>query len=424
MEYKESKILHVDGDGFFAACEVARRPDLRGKPVVVGQDRGIACAMTYEAKHLGITRATPIFEIRKKFPEVVILPTHFELYEAYSEKLYRVLCSHLKTVEWYSIDECFAVMPKSMMKRHGSWQAAIQMIKDDVQSQLGITFSFGLADTKVLAKVASKMEKPDGCTVLDEPGREAALQALAIEGVWGIGWKTSEKLRKKGIQSALDFVRRPEEYIQAWFAEPIQVIWHELRGKRISEIHTGHGDKKSLQATRSFSPASDDAQFVWSELSRNVEIACRRLRDQGLVTRSFSVFVKSKSITRRTTGESFNLPFYTQNPSDMLGSVRAVYQDLMRLHPGMRYRATGVSVYGLVRKESLPPDLFGDQEEKFQHDGYLGAVDGIQDKFGHGSISLGSSMKSLARRKLERAGYARTDSYVWNLPLPYLGEVS
>lgn len=422
MNTYQDKILHVDGDGFFAACEVARRPDLRGKPVVVGQDRGIACAMTYEAKRLGITRAKPIFEIRKEFPQVIILPTHFELYEAYSEKLFRVLSQHLSIVEWYSVDECFAVMPESMRAKYGSWEAAIRAIKDDVQAQLGITFSFGLADTKVLAKVASKMEKPDGCTVLYESGREVALRNLPIESVWGIGWKTSEKLRRRGIRTAWDFTCMDQDHVRGWFAEPIQTIWHELRGLRLHTIHTDHADKKSLQATRSFSPASDDANFIWSELSRNVEIACRRLRDQGLVTRSFGVFVKSKSITRLTTGVAFDLPLYTQNPAEILERVRGAFRGLVR--PGVRYRATGVSVYGLVRRTALPPDLFGDQEDKFRHDGYLDAVDRIQDRFGIGSISLGSSVKSLARRKSERAGYARTDSYVWNLPLPYLGEVS
>lgn len=106
----KTKILHVDGDNFFVACEVARFPHLKGKPVIVGEERGIASAMSYEAKKLGVHRGMPVFEIRKQFPQVIILPSHFELYEQYALKLYQVLCKYSDTVERYSIDECFALI--------------------------------------------------------------------------------------------------------------------------------------------------------------------------------------------------------------------------------------------------------------------------------------------------------------------------
>src|SRR5690349_5632731 len=106
----EPWILHIDGDGFFAYCEIARFPHLRGKPVVVGEDRGIACAMTYEAKRLGITRGMPIFKIRKEFPQVTILSSHFELYEHYARMLFGLLEPQVAVLERYSIDECFALV--------------------------------------------------------------------------------------------------------------------------------------------------------------------------------------------------------------------------------------------------------------------------------------------------------------------------
>src|SRR3989338_9935236 len=101
-----SYILHIDGDAFFASCEISRRPDLKGKPVVVGEERGIACALTYEAKALGVYREMPIFKIRQEYPQVAVLSSHFELYEKYRENLVQILRENLPLVESYSIDEC------------------------------------------------------------------------------------------------------------------------------------------------------------------------------------------------------------------------------------------------------------------------------------------------------------------------------
>ena len=125
----EFKVLHVDGDGFFASCEISRRPDLKGKPVVVGEERGIASAMSYEAKRLGVTRGMPIFKVRQEFPQVTILSSHFELYEQFASALYSILTKHFANVEWYSIDECFAEVPVTYMERFGSWEIAITALK-------------------------------------------------------------------------------------------------------------------------------------------------------------------------------------------------------------------------------------------------------------------------------------------------------
>ncbi len=415
------KILHVDGDGFFAACEVARRPELRGRPVVVGEDRGIACAMSYEAKRLGITRAMPIFQIRKQFPQVTVLPTHFELYDQYSEKLYRLLSSHLGNVEWYSIDECFAEIPESFMARYGSWDAALRFLKQEIQHQIGITYSFGLADTKVLAKIASKLRKPDGCVVLHESLRLDALAATPIESVWGIGWKTSEKLKRIEIATAHDFINYPEDSVKRHFAEPIRAVWYELQNVRIHAVQTRHEPQKSLQATRSFSPASSDAEFVYAELARNVEIACARLRAQGMLARSFGVYLKSKSISRRFTSMHCKLPDPTHNPIDLLRMIRVRYSEWF--DPRFAYRATGVAVHDLIHMNDQSDDLFGFGRHKREVDGYLASVDQIRRKFGTGAIMIGSSMTSVTRRAREQQVRDARDTYQYGLPLPYLGEV-
>lgn len=407
------KILHVDGDGFFAACEISRRPDLKGKPVVVGEERGIATAMSYEAKKLGITRSTPIFQVKRDFPQVTVLSSHFELYEHFSKNLYTILSKHFDHVEVYSIDECFALVPDSYKKPDETWEHTIMKLKQEVQTCLGITYSFGLADTKVLSKVASKLNKPDGCTIIDASNRESALAKTAIGDVWGIGWQTSSALTKIGLVTALDFIHYPESSVARHFSEPILALWHELSGTPLHSVHSNHDQRKSMQATRSFSPTSNDRSFVYSELSRNIEVVCRRLRDSGLATKTFSVYLKPKALWQARHTASFELPLFTQNPADLLRAITRIF-DTKIFKKGTMYRSTGVSVYGLVAEDEIPMDLFETEHQ---------ALDSIWNMPGLESVQLASSLLSTNTREATAQERARKDTYVEHLPLPYMGEV-
>lgn len=413
-------ILHVDGDGFFASCEVARLPHLKGKPVVVGGDRGIACAMTYEAKALGIHRAMPIFKIKREFPQVTIVNAHFELYHMYSEKLYSVMKRFTSRVEHYSIDECFAEFTEEDMEKYGSWENMLQTIKRAVQIDLGITFSFGLASTKVLAKVASKLEKPDGCTVLLDDQVSETLKRIPIGNIWGIGWRLGEQFRNRGWQYAYDFARTNDFDIKK-YAKPIQEMWNELNCRSVMPVRVGgrHEMQKSFQAVRTFSHATSDIAFMRSELSRNIEIICMRLRESGQYAGAASIFWKHG--LRDYTSSSMRFPKHTNNPSDMLAYLE---KEIAGLHEqGIVYRATGITVMELREDKDLQFDLFGSQEKVLQKNEILHAVDQIRARFGTGAINLAASLGSVSWRKVERDEQTSRDAYIWNLPLPYMGEV-
>lgn len=412
--------MHVDGDGFFASCEMARFPHLRGKAVVVGGDRGIACAMSYEAKALGIHRAMPIFKIKREFPQVIILNSHFELYHMYSEKLYQVVRRFTSKVEHYSIDECFAVLTEEDRDKYGSWENLLRAIKSAVQKDLGITFSFGLADTKVLAKVASKLQKPDGCTVLYLQDTPRVLRTIPIGSIWGIGWKLGVDFRGRGWKTAWDFVSMSETYMQR-FAKPIQELWHELHGRSVLpvSVHASSSKPKSLQAVRTFSPASTDKAYIFSEFSRNVEVIAERLRNEGLHAGSASIFFKFGLHSFRHSVRKF--PEHSNNPSDFLQWLN---QDMENMYErGILYRATGITVMDLRSSHEMQYDFFGNQECILEKSKVLEAVDDIRQKFGTNSISLLSSLQSVSTRQKIRESDTKKDIYLWNLPLPYLGEV-
>ncbi|MCZ6875870.1 MAG: DNA polymerase IV, partial [bacterium] len=146
-------IIHIDADAFFAACEQARDPRLKGKPVVTGRERGIASAVSYEAKALGIKRGMRIQEIRDICPDIIHLPSDYETYSLYSVRMFSIVRRHTTQVEEYSIDECFAEITGLRRPRRMSYEAIAAHIKQDLERSLGITFSVGLAPSKVLAKI-------------------------------------------------------------------------------------------------------------------------------------------------------------------------------------------------------------------------------------------------------------------------------
>src|SRR6185436_4399105 len=155
----ENLYLHVDGDSFFVSCELSVHPELKGKPVIVGADRGIAVAMSMEAKALGVTRGMPVFKIKKFFPEVIILSHHFDLYQDIARGLHQILSAYFMEVEVYSIDECFALVQPFEIKYYGGEKNLILKLKNEIEKKLNVSYSIGLARTKALSKLASKLEK-------------------------------------------------------------------------------------------------------------------------------------------------------------------------------------------------------------------------------------------------------------------------
>lgn len=183
-------IIHIDGDGFFASCEIALNPKLKGKAVVTGRERGIATAMSQEAKTLGIFRGMPIFKIKKLYPEAVVVESNYHHYGMFAQRMYDIVRRYTDLVEEYSIDECFADIT-GLEKKGVTYTDIARSIKDTLKNELGMTFSLGLGPTKVIAKVASKWNKPDGFSVITSEEIPNFLKDLQVGKVWGIGPQTS-----------------------------------------------------------------------------------------------------------------------------------------------------------------------------------------------------------------------------------------
>jgi len=384
--------LHVDGDAFFVACELTRAPELRGKPVVVGADRGIAVAISPEAKALGITRGMPVFRIRKLYPEVAILPHHFDLYQEIAEGLHRILFSYFQTVEVYSIDECFALVEPSEIKYFGSEQKLLSELKREIESTLGVTYSIGLARTKALAKQASKLEKPAGVVMLLTRADEVrALKRTPIDDIWGIGRRTVPHLRRLGMNTAYDFVNYSDAYIEKNFSEPVVNLKRELGGEQIFGVEgdADPRDQKSIQSTATFRPASTDPKTIWRELAKNAERACENARELKLVSNHVSFFVKTSEFKYRAS--EVKLPLFTADPGVVLNAIEPKLPKLLKKTE--RIRSTGVILHNLVREENVPLDLFGRQDKALKNLAVEEMADKIRQKYGHSAIKRAASMR-------------------------------
>ena len=394
----ENLFLHVDGDSFFVSCEVSQHREYRGLPVIVGEDRGIAVAMSYEAKKLGVTRGMPIFRIKKEFPEVIILPHHFDLYGKISRGVYDILISYLPEVEQYSIDECFAVVKQSDIRLAGSVEKLANDIKSEIQNSFGVTYSLGMARTKVLAKTASKLNKPNGLVILlNKKDEEEALKKTSIDDVWGIGRQTVPRLLNIGIKTAYDFVHYSSEQIKKYFSEPVYILQRELSGESFQKVNndTDPRDQKSIQSTATFKPSSDDPKIIFAELSENVERACELARELSLSTNAVSFFVKNTKFVYRT-GDS-KLLLYTTNPSIILNTIEDIFKKILVNEE--KIRSTGITLENLRKNEEVPRDLFGIQDNLEAKNIIEEISDNIRAKFGQNVLKRASSLKGSGRKR-------------------------
>jgi DNA polymerase-4/DNA polymerase V len=391
---KQSKnlYLHADGDSFFVACEVSIHPELQGLPVIVGGDRGIAVAMSREAKAIGVTRGMPVFQIKKLFPEVIILSHHFDLYENIAKKMQDILLKYFNTIEIYSIDECFALVEPCEVKYYGNEEKLLKELKNEIESTLNVTYSIGLACTKVLAKQASKLEKPNGLVMLLKKEDEIkALKNTPIEDVWGIGRQTAPALLTLGIKNAYDFVNYPEDKIIRDFSTPLLILKRELGGEQIMEVecNVDPRNQKSIQSTSTFHPTSTDPKVIWRELAENAEHACENARELNLVSNKVSFFVKTSEFKYHT--DEVKLEEYTSDPGVILDAIESKF--LKILPKRKQIRSTGITLLHLFREEGVSLDLFGKQEKALKNLEIEKTADKIRKKFGANAIKRVSSMK-------------------------------
>lgn len=392
----EKVILHIDGDAFFVGVEVAKNPELKGKPVVTGEERGIVSALSYEAKALGVVRGMPIFRIKRDFPNVIILPGDYKSYARYSNLMFDVVRRYADEVEEYSIDECFADLTGLERTLKMTYRQMAERIKKEINDELHLSVSIGLAPTKVLAKVASKWVKPNGLTVITKETVHDFLAKTPIGKIWGIGPKTAELLSRKGLKTALDFTNKSSDWIKNNLSKPYETLWQELRGEYLMKIDSEPKTVySSIQKTRTFHPPTNNKIFLLSQLSKNTEEACRKARYYNLVAKKLSIFLKTQDFQYHTYSLTLSLP--TNSPEILMSAVRQCFSKFY--HSGSIYRTTGVILQDLVSDSATQGDLFGGGNQAHKFEALHKQIDSLESKFGKTVVYLASTHQALKNKE-------------------------
>lgn len=354
-----SAILHIDADAFFATVLQVVRPELRGKPVVAGAERGIATAVSYEARKLGVTRGMRIFEIKRKFPQCIIAHSDYETYSLFSQKIFSIVNRYSPTVEEYGIEEGFADLQGLRRPLGMSYEEMGKKLKEEIERSTGLTVSVGVSLTKSLAKLASNSHKPSGYTVVDGLSIEPFLRTIPVEAIWGVGYATASYMKHLNIKTAFDFAIKNEEFILSHFTKPHQEIWNELHGNIIYMVNPhGKSAYKGITKSQTFTPPSNDENFLWARLFTHVEDAFKKARRYGYNVGEIFIYLKTQQFnyhgTKIKLSEKTSLPFLIHD--EIHDAFKKIYKK------GVMYRAAGATISNFEDTGTHQAGLFTDQK--------------------------------------------------------------
>jgi len=382
-------IIHLDADAYFTSVEQAIHPELKGRPVVTGKERGIVACASYEAKALGVSRPMRLFEARQKCPQLICLPSDYETYSLFSKRLFSVIRRFTPVVEEYSIDEAFAELSGLRRVYRTGYAEIAKRIKDAVQRELGITVSVGLSSSKTLAKLASKENKPDGFKVVRGWELHRYLETVALERVCGFGPSTVAFLEKNGIHNVLQFVKCDVKWIQKLLGKIGMELWHELRGEVIYPLETREKhDYASISRTKTFTPPSENRDFVRAQLLRNLESAFIKLRRHQLCARRLTVFLRDHEFS--SWGMEGSLSHATSSIFTVVPLAKALFEKIFV--PGKRYRLTGVVLNQIEADGAVQYGLFDDVPKIRSFRALDHVIDEANELYGKHALHLGTTL--------------------------------
>jgi len=339
-------ILHVDMDAFFAAVEVLDRPELRGRPAIVGHAsaRSVVTSATYEARRFGVRSAMPMAQALRLCPTAVVLEPHFEKYRDYSARVMSIFSDVTPLVEPLSIDEAFLDV-SGARRLLGSPAAIGATLRRRVAAETGLACSVGAAATKFVAKLASGRAKPDGMLVIPEAQTVAFLSPLPVGALWGVGQSTQDALARIGLRTVGELAGTPLATLQRAVGEASGRRLRELANGIDSRSVTVGRREKSVGHEVTFETDETDAIALRRELLRLATQTAARLRSSGLVGRTVSLklrFADFRTVTRsRTLAEPTSVG-------------RRIYEEAAAAYGAMNVTGAPVRLIG-VRVEQLEP---------------------------------------------------------------------
>jgi DNA polymerase-4 len=374
-------------DAFYASVEQHDNPELHGKPVIVGgsRKRGVVSAASYEARQFKIHSAMPIAQAMNLCPHGVFLPVRMKRYRQISDRIFAIYQRFTPLVEPLSLDEAFLDVTGSN-RLFGSAEDIAAQIKELVFQETGLTVSAGVASSKLVAKIASDFNKPDGLTIVPPGHEEGFLTPLPIKRLWGVGKKTQEELNLLGVKTIGDIMKIPPDLLEKKFGKHGKSLYYKARGIDTRVVETIN-QRKSVGHEVTFDTDLVDKKIIHKELLDLADQVAKRLRRKKLHGRTITLKVKYHDVQQITRSSTIG-----KETSDSKQIIHEVLRLLHKTAAGKKpVRLLGISVANLNSVGSVQqPSLFNDTDSSPKRLKINTAVDEINEKFGVTAIRPGT----------------------------------
>jgi DNA polymerase-4 len=369
-------------DAFYASVEQRDEPSLRGKPLVVGggTNRGVVAAASYESRKYGIRSAMPMREALRRCPDLVRVPLRMAHYKSVSDDIFAIFRDFTPLVEGLSLDEAFLDVTESV----ALFGAAIDIaraIKQKIFAVTELTASVGVAPNKLVAKIASDLDKPDGLVVVTTENTRSVLDPLPVRVIPGIGRKTLARLSERSIETIADLRRAPDRDLEPIFGRFTQKTRDRASGIDSRPVEPSRADK-SISAEETFDRDLTETAEMDKQLLALTERTASRIRAKELVAGTVQVKIRQSDFTTHTRQRVLRPP---GNGTDQIYQMaRSLLHHWLAEHPGAEIRLLGVGGSDLAAAEQR--DLFED-DATTQNSSLDETVDSIRDRFGNSSVN-------------------------------------
>ena len=384
-------IAHVDMDCFFAAVEVLDNPALKGKPVIVGADpkggkgRGVVSAASYEAREFGVHSALPVSKAFALCPKGIFLPGRMRRYSEISDRIMEILKGFTPQIEQISVDEAFLDLT-GCQRLFGEPLEIARKIKTAIKGQLSLTASVGMGSNKLVAKIASDLQKPDGLVIVPGGGEKDFLASMPSGKLWGVGPKTADRLKQMGIETIGQLAEYDPKRLGIVFGK-MGVYLHE-RANAIDEDPVSQGDQaRSMGREHTYDEDTASKEDIHRTLLSLSEQVAAALRAEG---------VKGRTITLKLRYQDFETHSYgrtVENAVDNAIEINTIARMLFdkNWQSFRKIRLIGVSASNLNQGEDQL-GLFDDSKNKIRNEKLNKAVDEIRERYGRKAVKRAGEM--------------------------------
>jgi DNA polymerase-4 len=376
-------IAHFDLDAFFVSVELLKRPELKGKPLIVGGDgqRGIVAACSYEARKFGIHSAMPSMRARQLCPQAIFLKSSYTEYSHYSRIVTQIIADAVPLFEKASIDEFYCDL-SGMDKFFGVSQYTKEL-REKVIRETGLPISYGLASSKLVSKMATNEAKPNG--FLEIPaGRETAfLWPMTVDKIPMVGKQTEQQLKELGIRTIEQLAHTPVSQLERHFGKWGKRLWEKAHGIDDNPVE-GYSEQKSISHETTFSEDSNELTFLHTELLKLTEETAYDLRQEERLTGCVTVKLRYSDFTTVSKQEVID---YTALDDVLYNKVKDLFAKLHK--KGEKVRLLGVRFSHLIPM-TIQMNLFDNAEEKLE---LFKAVDKLKNLFGSDAIMKAGTLK-------------------------------